>query len=350
MVKHIETRGSHRDIGAAHGHEAATEIQISLDNYAWLFKDFAGIDWRQARYTAEMFKAAVEHTSPELLDEMAGIAEAANVDPLDILVLNSRSEIALTHFQPAQSDGCSALAQRHPDTKEQWLAQNWDWKHEAGDTLILLSAAPDDKPAFHMVTEAGIIGKIGFNDQGVGVCLNALRSSICRPKLPIHVMLRRVLESDSVEHALDMIDDLGVASPAHFLIADGAGHAAGMEVSPMGDSATAPRSGNLFHTNHLIAKHLPPGLEDAPHEESFTRLARLKAISEGVSPSFESLRERLSDQQNAPDAICRSENPNMPESERMETLFTIIMNLSDKKARVSFGKPCDVSETVELGF
>ncbi|RKR02423.1 isopenicillin-N N-acyltransferase-like protein [Kushneria sinocarnis] len=355
MVKHIDIQGTHHEIGEAHGQQAATEIERSLATYERLFRDLAGIEWGDARHEAERFKAAIEHVCPELLEEMAGIAHGAGIDPLDVLVLNARSEIALTHASAeqhaaTQSDGCSALSQRHSQTGEQWLAQNWDWKAEQRDALVRMTVRAPDKPAIQMITEVGIIGKIGFNDNGVGVCFNALRTAICRPKLPIHVMLRRVLESDGVEHALDMIDEVGVASPAHFLIADGLGHAAGVEVSPMGDSAMTPRHGRLCHTNHLIAKHLPPGLEDFPREDSRTRLTRLRELVADTEPSFDTLRSHLGDEQGAPSAINRHEDPDQPEGERMETLFTIIMNLSHQQAQVSFGKPSEHPEILDMRF
>ncbi|WP_456269894.1 C45 family peptidase [Kushneria sp. AK178] len=351
MVKHIDVRGTHFEIGEAHGRQAASEIAISLATYRRMFEDMAGLDWDGARYEAERFKAAIEHVCPELLEEMAGIARGADIDPLDVLVLNARSEIALTHAgEPVQPDGCSALFQRDSASGAQWLAQNWDWKHAQRDAIIHMTLRAPDKPAIEMVTEAGIIGKIGFNEHGVGVCLNALRTRICKPKLPVHIMLRRVLESDGVEHALDMIDEVGVASPAHFLIADATGHAAGVEVSPMGDSAMTPRHGRLCHTNHLIARHLPPGLEDFPREDSFTRLERLRELAAGSEPSFETLRAHLSDEQNAPDAINRHENPDVPEGERMETLFTIVMNLTERRAELSPGRPSAQPDIIELSL
>ncbi|MCM2971709.1 C45 family autoproteolytic acyltransferase/hydolase [Larsenimonas suaedae] len=340
MVTQIEARGSHWSLGETHGQMAEEQIRLSLANYRRMFEEVAGIDWREARRTAETFKPAIEQASPELLEEMAGIADGARVDLLDILVLNARSEIVLTHAgRPVQSDGCSALYQRHPDDDSLWLAQNWDWIPDQREALVALTLHPDNKPAIHMITEAGIIGKIGMNALGVGVCLNALRSRICKPKLPVHVMLRRILESDGVEHALDMVDEIGTASPAHFLIADADGKAASVEVSPMGDTAMLPRKGALFHTNHLVSRHLPPDLEDFPNPDSFDRLERLRALSQDTAPSFDTLFERLSDEHGAPNSICRYVDPERPAAERMETLFTIVMNLKERSLRYSFGRP-----------
>lgn len=70
-----------------------------------------------------------------------------------------------------------------------------------------------------MITEAGIIGKIGCNDAGIGVCLNALRTSTCRNKVPIHLELRAILDSSTFSEAVASVQKDQMASPAHFLIA-----------------------------------------------------------------------------------------------------------------------------------
>ncbi|WP_052365254.1 C45 family autoproteolytic acyltransferase/hydolase [Halotalea alkalilenta] len=351
MIKHIEASGSHYQLGLAHGREAAQEIRLSLSNYAQLFDQIDGITWSEARTIAEGFKAPIEACCPELLEEMAGIALGAKVDPLDVLVLNARSEIALTRAEitgrPAQSDGCSAFSERHGQI--QWLAQNWDWKPEQQAALIRLTLRPAPslgKPALTLITEAGIIGKIGFNAAGVGVCLNALRSALCRPKVPIHVLLRRVLECGDAPSAQARIESDGAASPAHLLIADGDCHAVAMEVSPLGGASMLPRGGRLCHTNHLISRFLPPGLEDAPSPDSFARLARLEQLGLGEAPSFASLRARLCDRDGAPNAISREVDPAAEPARRSATLFTIVMNLTERRAEFSLGRP-DLDPPIE---
>lgn len=64
MVKHIDVRGTHFEIGEAHGRQAAAEIAVSLATYRRMFQEMAGLDWDTARYEAERFKAAIEHVCP----------------------------------------------------------------------------------------------------------------------------------------------------------------------------------------------------------------------------------------------------------------------------------------------
>lgn len=95
---------------------------------------------------------------------------------------------------------------------------------EQKENLIILTIEQPSKPIIKMVTEAGIIGKIGLNDKGVGVCLNAIRAKGMDPtRLPCHLGLRMVLESESREEAVAALEKSGIASACHMLIADPTG-------------------------------------------------------------------------------------------------------------------------------
>lgn len=70
----------------------------------------------------------------------------------------------------------------------------------------------------HMVTEAGIIGKIGMNSSGVGCTLNAVKAhGVSYDRLPCHLALRTVLESPSKNAALEILNKEGVVSLAIYL-------------------------------------------------------------------------------------------------------------------------------------
>lgn len=98
------------------------------------------------------------------------------------------------------------------------------WMEQQKENLIILTIEQTSKPTIKMVTEAGIIGKIGLNDKGVGVCLNAIRAKGMDPtRLPCHLGLRMVLESESREEAVAKLERYGIASACHMLIADPSG-------------------------------------------------------------------------------------------------------------------------------
>jgi isopenicillin-N N-acyltransferase like protein len=71
-------------------------------------------------------------------------------------------------------DGCSAISYKNPKTGKQLLAQNWDWHSNQLDNVIILDITHLDGKRVVTISEAGIVGKVGFNGDCVGVTLNAI--------------------------------------------------------------------------------------------------------------------------------------------------------------------------------
>ena len=76
------------------------------------------------------------------------------VQLLDIVALNSRSEIALGLL----NDGCTSLAWtfKSESPHKQVLAQNWDWTEDVGKNLALVSIEQKGKPKIWMMTEVRV--------------------------------------------------------------------------------------------------------------------------------------------------------------------------------------------------
>lgn len=62
---------------------------------------------------------------------------------------------------------------------------------EINPGVILLEIDQTPRPNILMATEAGIVGKIGLNSEGLGVCLNLLGPEHNTMRgVPIHIILR----------------------------------------------------------------------------------------------------------------------------------------------------------------
>ncbi|KAJ5561778.1 hypothetical protein N7535_003762 [Penicillium sp. DV-2018c] len=309
-----------------------------------MFQHTSNLAWEEVREVAKEFQPALENLTPHLFTEMSAIAEGAELDVLDIIALNCRSEIALGKF----SDGCTSLSWKKNEGARV-LSQNWDWTETVKKNLAMVSIEQVGKPTIYMVTEAGIVGKIGFNSNGVGTCLNAIRAKpMISSKLPIHVALRLCLESTSVDDAVKTLESLdGVASAQHILCADST-KALGLELSPVGNKHISENaSGIIGHTNHFIENRYvdePPWLSGSPIrlerlEELTQKLLRDGVKGDAITPAL--LRERIfSDTYNLPQAICCQEDPSRHIATRSSTLFNIVMNLdpNDLHAEVVFGR------------
>lgn len=337
-VPEITASGSPWDIGFTHGSKIPNRIRGAILNYARLFLETAGVDWEESKARAAKFLPALERNEQDIVEEMRGIAAGAGVNFLDILALNVRSEIALTNY----SDGCTSIATQDVVNGVIFVAQNWDWVSEASASTVLFDIRKDSEPHIKMMGEAGIVAKFGLNEYGVGICMNAIRcGAVNQDALPVHIAMRRVLECKSFDKAFEMLQKKGVASCFNLVIGDRSGKVATIECTPKGLAPIFPQPGSstTWHTNHLWSPDVPEGIKDHPSANSFSRLERIKELTEGQTADSQKIRAWLSDEKGTPVSICRSVPPNTKGIERMETLATVILDLYSLKAEISFGKP-----------
>jgi isopenicillin-N N-acyltransferase-like protein len=152
-----------------------------------------------------------------------------------------------------------------------------------------------------------------------------------------------VLDSTSREAAETALREIGVASACHITIADATG-ANGFECTAL-DIVEIPMNANgmCFHSNHLVKEHKVSDtlfLHDSP-----LRLARIQELVKDIeNPTIQNLSDMLKDEQNFPTAINRA----IGEKSTGQTLFSIVMDLKAKVARVKMGRPTEDGDTFEL--
>lgn len=331
--------GSSYEIGFKHGKKARNKVYTSLETYEKMFKEYVDISWREACEKALLHVNAIEEYNPNYIDEMEGIAKGAGVRFEDILTLNARSEIALI----SSPDGCTSFALTKPKTTNTWLAQNWDWRGAQINALIRIKIESKSLPSIEMITEAGIIGKIGCNDAGIGVCLNALVTDTWRPKVPVHLGLRAILESRTIEEALSKVQHNQMASSVHFLIGSKTGKIKSVEASPICTIIKESKNGMIAHTNHICSVQLKKKVKEDPFPDSFVRFKKINNEMENIpeNTKHEKLFQILSDHDNFPHSICRHESFEQSGRSKIETVFSIVMNLSQNEVSWIKGKPCE---------
>lgn len=217
--------------------------------------------------------------------------------------------------------------------------------------MICLKIKKESGLGIHMITEAGIIGKIGLNSNGVGCTLNALKAKgVSFTGLPCHLALRTVMESSSRAAAITALETAGVASACHILVADATG-GTGLECSSEDIvKLEMNKDGIVTHTNHMIVKHKESVVEAADWlKDTRFRLERIGELLDGVKgqgPSVSTVEGLLLDEKMGGGAsICRSETS---EKGSLATLFSIVMDLEKATANVSMGRPIAPVEKLVL--
>ena len=366
MFPIIEIAGTPHRRGVQYGTVARDRIQRSIATYARLFA-FCGLTWGEAQVRAARYRDAIAGAAPELLEEMAGIAHGAGVTEDEILALNARTEILPPTYPAAPSPAwpmlldhnraagiadwgeCTALAVLPAASRDgnTWLAQNWDWIGAQRAALVLLRVIDGHGRQLLTLTEAGMLAKIGLNDRGFGVCLNILRSvdDGQAPGMPVHALLRVLLDSDDVAAACATARSLVHGASSNILVADRGGHAASIEVSPRGVAMLTPQNGTLAHTNHFLdAGQATQAAALSPLASTEQRLDCALTYAARGKLGMDDLSALLRDTSGGAFAVCRFPESALPPEVRVETVAGVVMDLAectmwvapDVPARVAF--------------
>jgi len=343
----VELRGSAYELGLQHGKALAGEIRANLSLYFDMVNGLTGTDPAECLQHAGKFQEAINSKAPELLEEMQGIAEGAGVSLDDILFLNARTELMSMRPSGDASNGeCTVIGLTGERTAsgEPIIAQNWDWHERVFATSAVFRLDPDDAPRAVFLAEAGQVGKIGFNQHGLGVALNILMTGEMSYGLPVHVLLRMVLGARNAAEAVSLIKGGPRGGTSHFMIGDAGGHLKGLELTPVDVAELAPENGALIHTNHYCDAALAE--KDVGRLQMIDTTARYNQAVSLVAGrklwDVQSLSELFTDHENHPASICRHVNKSDPEFLHMMTVASFIMDLAAGKMLVTYGQPCRV--------
>ncbi len=347
----IICQGSPYEIGYTHGKEGKKQIDATIETYKAMFYDYSGIEWDKAKRYARTFIPAIDAYDKDIMEEIRGIAEGSGYELEDILALNVRSEIVLQGAQVNYftDGGCTSFAftPYKTTTGETLMGQNWDWKMTEQQGMLILHIKQADKPDITMVTEGGIVGKIGYNSAGIGVALNALASDklVEGQVIPLHIALRGVLNSVTLSDAIRSAGIMNLSCCANFTMASAEGQAVCCEIGPGDIDVIYADDGYCCHTNHFYGPRMinvkDTGRISLP--DSYLRLGRIRDIithgPEKVDVPF--VKSILGDHVGYPDAICRHEDVTEPAEKRLGTIFSIIINLDREEMYFAPGNPCE---------
>lgn len=287
----IALAGSGRQRGRIHGESLRETIHEAVDRWRRELANELGSpvdEYLTALVGETSFERAISRWTPDLLDEVEGIAEGAGIDRATMVAFQLVDEDwwfrrnRRLGIRPPASLKCSALAFGGRGQDAPVVAENLDipkWSDGLQTLLRVQRPSGDEALVF---SYAGMIGLTGVNSSGVGVCVNSLIQLDTRTDgLPVAFVLRGILECSSLEEAARFVRDVDHASGQSYLIGGPRGVGA-FECSARG--ATQLRASGdgrgLCHTNHpLVCQNA--GIFDAVQRlEDPERLRRSRLNSE----------------------------------------------------------------------
>ena len=341
----IIVSGTPYEQGVQQGKVLRETIQKNIDNVrADLQINGCNMDeyWKFARKNV----AFLEKEHPELMEEIAGIADGSELPYEDILMINIPAYFMQRYFVQE----CTMVLARGSATADgcTYLIKNRDMKmtvHQA----VIEHHYPDGRIVSE-VNGAGIVTypANGMNNKGLAIATTGFWSQYTQVELQdiscshifvnIHLLL---MNCSTIEDVIEYLKQSPRMNGLNIIAVD-AESAVVIETTRDGMALQYDDgSGLLYRTNHYI---LPEHLDVNPKFEEYpSTYIRLERIKEMLSEQkgkirFQDLFRIMSDHKNEPiNAICRHPNSLVPS----ETDSCSLICLEDCEMWTTLGNPCE---------
>lgn len=321
----IDLHGKPEEIGFQHGSILKSRVEKNISFYENLFN----LEKSKVKKLADHYKDQIQAFNPKYCVEIEAIAEGADVEPFWIYALNSRTEIINRLV-----DECTAVYFKNSAL----MGQNWDWLIESEDLAVVLRIkSGKNGTRILTMTEPGMLAKIGINNYGVGVCLNYLNIEKSSFGVPVHVLLRNILEARTIESAIRHIDPYDKGTASNILIGDKKGNYLDLELAIERTFFYPTKNPIFIHTNHYLAEGFDNSVDE--FAGSISRFERANTLARNLSGTTkDELKLILLDDTDKELPICRRYSV-VEDFGNLGTVTTVLMDLKHKTLELSRGNP-----------
>jgi predicted choloylglycine hydrolase len=200
------------------------------------------------------YVSAIKTWTPELLDEVRGIADGAGVGYETMLVFQLVDEYWVNGAAVAVNR-CSCMGVGKRGDQPACVAQNLDIEdfRDGYQVVLHVKHAGSDLESF-VLTCAGMIALNGMNNHGIGICCNTVGQLACSRKgLPVACVVRGVLAQRTLADAVAFLKRVRHASGQNYILG-GPDRAYSFECSAnkVSEFRPAGREDVVWHTNHPL--------------------------------------------------------------------------------------------------
>ncbi|MAE64739.1 MAG: hypothetical protein CMJ18_10775 [Phycisphaeraceae bacterium] len=336
-IPFLEVSGSSYKIGVAIGSAFRERMQAFV-----AFKRAQSADWGGAAATegAGILQDWCGRMAPHLLDEMRGYADGADVSFEDVIRINSGDE-ARARATSAGSDGCTGFALAPQFTGHGALAgQSKDGPGPQDEHYVVVLMRPADRPAVLQLTYPGMLAVFGLSGTGMFLGANQIYDGTTFTGMPVMLAKRLTWETSSVDEAASLFSAHGLSAANNYLLCDGQGRAACLEVNGANCVRIDPEDGMIVHTNHYLCEALRGGENETSIEAYRSRQRRARLIellrSQRGTATPSSIFDCYRDHDGYPRSICTHRLP----AEHYGTTAVLVAETRTRRLHVCLGNPC----------
>lgn len=283
-------------------------------------------------------------------EEMAGIAEGANLSHETLIILNGLTDVrdavcaaagASWAKQPAaDKGGCTAwmAGAEATDVDCTLLGQTWDMHAAARDYIVAVKRKPKQGPATIAMTTAGCLSLVGMNSHGIAIGNNNLQPIDARPGVNYLAMIHKALSQAHLAGAINAITRTYRCSGHNYYLADSDGGMVDVETTAVDYEVIQPAGAVYAHTNHYLTPRLRdlevPGAVSASSTWRLTRMLHVLSEQAGqITPR--GMMQAMSDSQGNGDCrICRNDP-----KDAAPTCGAVVMCPQQRRMWIAVGEP-----------
>lgn len=257
----IELNGNGYQRGLEHGKLLKTEI---AEVYKKWKDDIAKDSGQDADsiihkfYRSTNFEPAIKKWTPEIYDEVKGIAESSGQSFKDVYCFQLVDEfwVYLDELSNKENHHCSGIGVGATKNSPAYIAQNLDIESfRNGYQVLLHVAANKAEPEQYILSCAGLIALNGVNSKSIGLTLNTLMQlKASTDGLPVSYIIRGVLAKNDAQSAISFLKTIKHASGQNYILG-AVDKVYDFEASANKVERYIPDASNpslVYHTNHPI--------------------------------------------------------------------------------------------------
>lgn len=304
----------------------------------------------------------LEAFSPDLVQEMQGIADGAGLLFRDILFLNSFLE--LEDIRPLKNAGraldnelwgCTSFNVKASATADgkNYLGQTFDMEryYERYNVLLKINYPDGHKELVYSV--AGVLGMNGMNNKGVAIVINKLVSTDLRMGVIYPFIIRTALAAQKVGDAFGAAVFSRRACGMNYQIASQDDVAWCIEESATDYQILPFVNGVAVHTNHYLSDRMRQYETQnwLTHGGSYVRVQMAqKLLQERSTPlTLADLMQMTRNHVNYPCCICAHGVEGQDDKDAFATVAASIFDLQQGIMYICHGNPC-TNEYVTIDF
>lgn len=310
MINCYDFNGTPHEIGLQHGKTLKKSIE---ELYQRLVKRHTNAlpsaTERSIVGITSRFIDSTQQYAPELIQEMEGISEGAELAFEKIFFMNCYDEMSFYNELVDQVNGCTLFLGTGRATSDgrTYLGQGWDMNELFFPVIIRLTPADSKDAKTIMLTHPGVIGGAGINEHGLTLIWSTLKAIDEKTGLPVPLMIRKVLNGKNLNDAVHTLLNIPRASGFNFIVANNYG---GFNIEATGiRERIAYITAIHAHANHyeddlLRQYEIKPKVR---RSNTHIRSGRMKQLLENRlgKIDLEYCKEILCDHANYPYSICR---------------------------------------------